>query len=234
VSCWGDSIDGQGGFFSTGGGIAEVSASWFHTCVRYVGQVGLQGGLRCIGQNFDGQLGRGDTVDSPDTLVDVLVATTTVPVAQYGATEVAASVSHSCAVVAGRAKCWGANDVGQLGDGKTNSATAQLVKLAVGVRQPSATTTVPWAPSAPKVTAGLHKAVLTWTAPANGAKPIGDYVVQYSKNGVAWATFNDGVRATTGATVTGLAHTSYVFRVMAKNSLGVGAPSPKSVAVLIP
>jgi alpha-tubulin suppressor-like RCC1 family protein len=234
VSCWGDSIDGQGGFSSTGGGIAEVSASWFHTCVRYVGSVGLQGGLRCIGQNFDGQLGRGDTVDSPDTLVDVLVVTTTSPVAQFGATEVAASVSHTCAVVAGRAKCWGANDVGQLGDGKTNSAVPQVVKSVVSARQPSATTTVPWAAAAPKVITGLHKAILTWTAPANGGKPITDYVVQYSKAGGAWTTFADGVHATTGATVTGLAHASFSFRVLAKNALGVGAPSTKSAAVLVP
>jgi alpha-tubulin suppressor-like RCC1 family protein len=235
VACWGDSTDGQAGFASNEATLSGMSAGTFHTCFLYAGVVGgFNGVIKCLGQNFDGQLGRGDTTDSLDTPLDVVGRLGNVLATYVNFSQVSASESFTCAVHVGRVLCWGANDVGQLGDGKTNSAIAQTVKLTAGVRQPSATTTVPWAASAPKVTAGLHATVLTWTAPANGGKPIGDYVVQYSKNGVAWSTFNDGVRASTGATVIGLAHAKYSFRVMARNALGVGAPSPKSVAVLVP
>jgi alpha-tubulin suppressor-like RCC1 family protein len=239
ISCWGDDIDGQGLFASTTGHIIGLSASWFHTCVWYesvtVGNVTSDpGGVRCVGQNSDGQLGDGSQVDSPDALVDVVVTTPTVPASQFGATEVSTSVSHTCAVISGGAKCWGADDVGQLGDGKADSAVAKAVSLVAGARQPTATPTVPWAPAAPKVTPGIRSAVLTWTAPANGGKPITDYVVQFSTNGTTWATFNDGVRATTGATVTGLTSRKvYYFRVIAKNVQGAGAPGARSAAATI-
>ncbi len=239
ISCWGDAIDGQGAFASATGGIIGVSASWFHTCVWYgsvtVGGVTSDpGGVRCVGQNLDGNLGTGDLVDSPDALVDVVVFTSTSPASQFGATEVSTSVAHTCAVISGGAKCWGADDRGQLGDGKADSAVAKVVALAAGARQPTATATVPWAPAAPKATAGIHKAVLTWTAPAKGGSAITDYVVQWSTNGTTWVTFNDGVHATTGATVTGLVGNKvHYFRVIARNAFGTGAAGARTAAVLV-
>ncbi len=64
---------------------------------------------------------------------------------------------------------------------------------------------------------------LTWVAPSsNGGSAITDYVIQRSPNGSSsWATINDGVRSTTGYTVTGLASgTRYYFRVFARNAVG--------------
>jgi alpha-tubulin suppressor-like RCC1 family protein len=138
IACWGDPIDGQGAFLDRAStSLASISAGPFHTCIVVVGVVGgFRGTLQCVGQNFDGQLGQGNTVDSPDTLVDVRVRVGNVLAVQTGATRVTSSDSFTRAAIAGGAKCWGANDVGQLGDGKTNSAKALLVKLAAGVRQP--------------------------------------------------------------------------------------------------
>jgi hypothetical protein len=64
---------------------------------------------------------------------------------------------------------------------------------------------------------------LTWTAPStlNGGT-ITDYRVQYRVTGAwTWSTFTDGVSATTGATVTGLAaNRSYQFQVSARTAQG--------------
>ena len=48
-----------------------------------------------------------------------------------GATQIAAGQNHSCAVVAGGAmKCWGYNDIGQLGNGTTNNSNVPVRVLA--------------------------------------------------------------------------------------------------------
>ena len=77
-------------------------------------------------------------------------------------------------------------------------------------------------------TSGRLTAALSWTAPlsTNGAA-ISDYIVQYSAdNGATWLTFTDGVSTSLVASVTGLlAGTTYLFRVAAQNSFGVGAQS---------
>jgi hypothetical protein len=88
---------------------------------------------------------------------------------------------------------------------------------------------LPAPPSAPRSlagTAGTRKVTLTWKAPTttNGAA-LRDYVVQFRRKGTTtWKTFADGVKATTGAVVTGLTGgVTYEFRIRAKNDWGVGA-----------
>ena len=91
-------------------------------------------------------------------------------------------------------------------------------------------------PSAPRSPAAAPTNVsgqirLTWVAPAsNGGSAITDYIIQRSPNGSSsWVTINDGVRSTTGYTVTGLANgTRYYFRVFARN---VAGQSPASAIV---
>ena len=86
-------------------------------------------------------------------------------------------------------------------------------------------------PSAPRSLAakpGNRAVTLRWTAPsANGGAAITDYLVQRSPNGRSgWVTLKDGVRTRTSYTVTGLVNgRRYHFRVLAKNSAGVGAAS---------
>lgn len=86
----------------------------------------------------------------------------------------------------------------------------------------------PSAPRSPHATAGTKRVSLSWTAPstANGAS-LRDYVIQYRRKGTtAWLTFNDGVRTTRTAVVTGLTTgRTYQFRIQAKNDWGTGSAS---------
>jgi serine protease len=93
--------------------------------------------------------------------------------------------------------------------------------------------TVPGATVAPTGTPGDGQVALTWGAPNDGGSPILDYVVQWSTDGVNWATFNDGVSAAPAATVVGLGNgVGYRFRVTAVNVVGAGAMGAESVAVV--
>jgi len=232
VQCWGANFSGQlgDGSFSDRNAPVDVgintaigvSAGYDHMCALLTG-----GTAKCWGYNGDGELGTGNTADSTRP-VQVVGLT--------GATSISAAIAHSCARVSnGTVKCWGGNADGELGTGATNSKVSVAVSSLSGVRQPTAATTVPWAPANSSVTAGVKKVTLAWTAASNGGKPITDYVVQFSNNaGTTWTTFNDGVHATTGATVTGLATgKSYVFRVAAKNANGLGSYGAASAAVKV-
>ena len=93
-------------------GVATVSAGRFHTCA-----VTTAGGLKCWGFNGSGQLGDG-TLTKRSTPVDVAGLTSGVKAAA------ARGKDHTCALTtASGLKCWGLNDLGQLGDGTTTSHT---------------------------------------------------------------------------------------------------------------
>ncbi len=104
--------------------ITQISAGHDHTCA-----LTSSGGVKCWGENEDGQLGNGTTVTSPAP-VEVCATGATPPCSSAagnvltGAIAVGTGHWHSCALVqtgaATRAvKCWGQNDLtrGQLGDG---------------------------------------------------------------------------------------------------------------------
>ena len=76
------------------------------------------GGIVCWGNNGKGQLGNGNK-NNQSTPVDVVGLTT-------GVMQVAAGRDFTCAVTTGnKAKCWGSNQLGQLGTGgTTDSLTA--------------------------------------------------------------------------------------------------------------
>jgi RHS repeat-associated protein len=86
-----------------------IAAGAFHTC-----GLGANGSAFCWGRNADGQLGLGTFTESrstPSAVTGGLVFTT-----------LAAGGAHTCGLTAsGQAYCWGANTVGQLGDGTTTS-----------------------------------------------------------------------------------------------------------------
>ncbi len=95
---------------------ASLSTSAFHTCVRMG-----DGGVKCWGFNFYGQLGLGDPQDRGDEPGEMGAA---LPYVDLGpgvtTTAVTTGYQHTCALLSdGRVKCWGDNQYGQLGLGDT-------------------------------------------------------------------------------------------------------------------
>ena len=115
--CWGDNSEGQLGNGSTtdsptpvgvtglSSGVSAITAAEFtHTCAL------VGGGMKCWGDNMTGQLGDGSTTDS-SVPVDVTGMGS-------GVRAISAGGYHTCSLGdAYVVHCWGANTVGQLGDG---------------------------------------------------------------------------------------------------------------------
>ena len=134
LKCWGDNTFGQigAGVFSARltpisvkgleSGVLQVSAGTNHTCA-----VTRSGGVKCWGYNNKGQLGDGSTSNR--------AAPVNVSGLGSGVRAIAAGKGHTCALTqAGLVKCWGANQLGQLGTGSTtNSLVPQKVTGLEGV-----------------------------------------------------------------------------------------------------
>ncbi len=124
VSCWGANTVGQLGDATTVGHLLPqpilgltatvLSSGGLHVCATAAT-------VECWGFGANGQLGGGSTDNR------------TVPTSVTGlggATALAASWYHTCAVTDGRVSCWGWNSSGQLGDGTTvDRATPVVVGL---------------------------------------------------------------------------------------------------------
>ena len=107
---------------------SDVSAGGWHTCA-----LTDAGGVKCWGNNMDGELGDGTYTQSNDP-VNVINLTSNV-------IQVSAGYQHTCVVTdSGGVKCWGANYYGQLGDDTTNgrNVPGDVVNLGDGVVQVSA------------------------------------------------------------------------------------------------
>lgn len=118
VKCWGDNTVGQLGNNTTdsaisgpvdvvglSSGVVAVTATGFSTCAL----LGT-GAVKCWGWGGSGKLGNNTTGDSP-VPVDVVGLSS-------GVVAIDAGMNHVCALLAtGALKCWGSNDVGELGNG---------------------------------------------------------------------------------------------------------------------
>lgn len=126
VKCWGNNREGQLGDGTTDTrrtpvnvlglerGVVAVAAGWRHTCA-----VTTSGTVKCWGNNKDGQVGDGTTVNR--------VLPVDVSGVPAGTTLLAGGGQHTCAVVSGSVRCWGRNERGQLGDGTMKDAAAPVV-----------------------------------------------------------------------------------------------------------
>jgi alpha-tubulin suppressor-like RCC1 family protein len=110
VKCWGDGatpVDVTG----LASGVIQITLGDRHACA-----LTTAGGVKCWGDNFFGQLGNGTFASLIATPVDVSGLTS-------GVAQISAGGLHTCAVTTGGgAKCWGANDRGQLGNGTSTAS----------------------------------------------------------------------------------------------------------------
>jgi hypothetical protein len=109
-------------------GVAAVSAGFDHTCALL-----NTGAVKCWGNNKNGEVGDGTTTNR--------LSPTDVSGLGSGVDSISAGYNHTCAVTsAGGAKCWGANESGELGDGSTHQHTApvNVYRATSGVAQISA------------------------------------------------------------------------------------------------
>lgn len=125
VMCWGDAGEGQVGDGATGtrlapvavkglSGITELAAGTSHTCA-----IGQAGAVWCWGMNVFGEV----DAQGPEAR--------TVPVRVKGVTAsaIAAGSNYSCAVSAGRVRCWGQVPLPDLADGKVAEKTGGVVTV---------------------------------------------------------------------------------------------------------
>lgn len=101
-----------------------IAAGGGSTCA-----ISSAGGVKCWGDNTDGQLGVGATGLGSRVPVDVIGIDAQVRSLSVGN-------SHACAVtVGGAARCWGSNRHGELGDGTNDPSTVakRVVGLTAGV-----------------------------------------------------------------------------------------------------
>jgi alpha-tubulin suppressor-like RCC1 family protein len=126
IKCWGDNSLGQLGNGTTtsslapvsvtglGSGVAAIAAGDAQTCA-----LTTSGGVKCWGNNLNGQLGNGTTTQS-NVPVDVTGLAN-------GVTAIAAGDNHTCAALGtGGVKCWGWGSSGQLGHNAITSSSTPV------------------------------------------------------------------------------------------------------------
>ncbi len=132
VSCWGD-VNGSTPSLTAATGMRAIAAGQAHNC-----GITNSGAVQCWGSNRSGQLGNGTTTTSSASAI------VNVTGLDSGVTAIAAGGDTTCALTAaGGVKCWGYNDVGQLGDGTTtqrltpvdvSGLTSGVIEISVNAR----------------------------------------------------------------------------------------------------
>jgi alpha-tubulin suppressor-like RCC1 family protein len=100
-------------------GVSHLSSGRFHSCALI-----SDGSVYCWGDNDNGELGDGTTINRLHPVRAGEIATAiTINAGEY----------HSCAALAdGTAQCWGAAAFGQVGDGTTADATSPVTVIGPG------------------------------------------------------------------------------------------------------
>jgi len=127
IKCWGRNNCGQFGngnktdsnvpvdVSGLSSGISAISAGRYHTCA-----LTSDGGVKCWGDNYSGQLGNGNNTDS-NVPVDVSGLSSGVSAISAG------GYGHTCGLLtSGGVKCWGRNNYGQLGNGNNTDSNVPV------------------------------------------------------------------------------------------------------------
>jgi alpha-tubulin suppressor-like RCC1 family protein len=133
IACWGDDVSGELGDGAMASqltpvavvgvsGATAISAGDSYSCALLAA-----GTVECWGYNLSGQLGSGAV--GPDNCSGYPCSLKPVSVTGLsGVKAIACGGSHSCALLRdGTARCWGFNDVGELGNGTQVSSSAPVV-----------------------------------------------------------------------------------------------------------
>ena len=157
AKCWGANEFGQLGNGSNidsnipinvnglGAGVLSIAPSAWHTC-----GVVASGAVKCWGSNSSGELGIGTGADSNEPL--------DVSGLDGGVAAIATGDRHSCALLtSGKAKCWGANGAGQLGNG-----THADSNVPVNVSQPQAATATATSTVMPATVTATPTSAIVW------------------------------------------------------------------------
>ena len=144
ISCWGLNVSGELGTGDRSGlstaparvvGIdtaIAVSAGSHYSCA-----VLQEGTVMCWGENFNGQLGNGNSGRDADSFVPVQAA------GVENAVSVSLGTSSACAVLGdGMVSCWGWNGNGQLGNGNSSTEAVFLMPAKVSGIDGAATVSV--------------------------------------------------------------------------------------------
>jgi alpha-tubulin suppressor-like RCC1 family protein len=136
VKCWGANEQGQLGDGTTtdrstpvdvsglATGVRSIAPGYLHTCA-----LTASGGVTCWGYNSRGQLGDG-THTRRSTPVNVSGLASGVSAIAAGGDEPG---GHTCALTASSGvKCWGLNDLGELGDGTTRDRATPVNVVGFG------------------------------------------------------------------------------------------------------
>lgn len=131
VGCWG--INGTRilqGVLVLRGQVIQISLGHNHGCALIPSNLPFGYAVACWGLNNEGQIGDGTQIDrTQPVLVDTAVA-----LAGQDIAEVSAADNFTCALAtSGLLACWGANSVGQLGNGGTNRSTVPVAVSTTGV-----------------------------------------------------------------------------------------------------
>ena len=114
VKCWGSDPNRitsvQTTSLTVGDGTTGIAAGGSHICAV------VNGRAVCWGADGFGQLGNGDGNATATAPVQVMGLTS-------GVTKISAGLDHSCAVVGGRAWCWGRGRFGRLGNRSNSNAS---------------------------------------------------------------------------------------------------------------
>eukprot|EP00798_Chlamydomonas_sp_ICE-L_P028118 gene28118-31232_t len=225
LKCWGYNVDGQLGislynnetigdeYDEMGDGLlaldlgtsrttTAIAAGGRHTCALLD-----DGNLKCWGSNNFGQLGRsggGGCLNMGDEFPAVDLG------AGQTATAIAAGSAHTCALLVSGVKCWGYNNLGQLGTGSTETradAGDNLPVLNLGDGR-----------KAIAIAAGEYhtcaildnKALKCWGSNIAGELGLGDTVTR-TNVGVGLPAINLGTNRTATAISAGAHHTCAIL-----------------------